>query len=227
VTNWRIHRVATTGSTNDDLMALGVAGAASGTVVVADHQTAGRGRLDRQWEDRAGTALLVSILLRTPDPQVSTRQVAVAAARACERLGAVRVRVKWPNDLVVDDAKLAGILSQVGVVDGEIAFVVVGVGVNLQWAPDGAVALGDVSRDRLLDALLHEFDAVVATDDGGLGEYLERSATIGTTVRVSLPSETIIGRATAIDAEGRLLVATSEGVRVMTTGDVIHLRTQH
>jgi BirA family transcriptional regulator, biotin operon repressor / biotin---[acetyl-CoA-carboxylase] ligase len=224
VTDWLIHRVGTTGSTNDDLLAMAEAGAESRTVVVADHQLSGRGRLDRQWVDQPNAALLASLLIRTPTPHAVARQVAVAAARSCERFAPLEVRVKWPNDLVVDDVKLAGMLSQVGVSGRHTQFVVVGIGVNLRWAPPGATRLGDVDRDLLLEALLTELDIVAATPDAGESQYRGRSATVGRMVRVELFNETVVGRALAIDPDGHLVVETTTGVRVISTGDVVHLR---
>jgi BirA family transcriptional regulator, biotin operon repressor / biotin---[acetyl-CoA-carboxylase] ligase len=219
-----IHRVGTTGSTNDDLMAMAAAGAASGTVVVADHQLSGRGRLARQWLDEPNSALLVSILIRTNSPLAVARRGAVAAARACERVAPVAVGLKWPNDLMVDDAKLAGMLSQVGVSAEAGTFVVVGIGVNLAWAPPEAAKLGDIDRDHLLDLLLGEFDAVAATADGGESEYRQRSVTVGRRVRVELFDENVTGMALAIDSDGHLVLETLSAVRVIATGDVVHLR---
>src|SRR5688572_1154875 len=134
-------------STNRLAADLARAGAPDGVVVGADHQTAGRGRRGRTWESRPGASLLVSVILR-PAPALVTLAAGVAAAEACEAVAGVEVGLKWPNDLLVDGAKVGGILSEL--VAGAA---VVGLGVNLAWAPAGAAHLGAaVDRDRLLAA---------------------------------------------------------------------------
>ena len=110
---WTVEHVATTGSTNDDLAAAADR-LPDRSVLVADHQRAGRGRLDRRWDAPPGSNLLVSMLFRhVPDPPGElTRRVGLAALEACGRTAGVRAGLKWPNDLVVDGAKLAGILAE-------------------------------------------------------------------------------------------------------------------
>jgi len=155
--------VASTGSTNADVMALARDGAAEGVVVVADHQTAGRGRHDRTWVAPPGGSLLLSVLLRPPSRVASatTMATAVALAEAVEEVTGVSPGIKWPNDLVVagdgGERKLAGILAEADwpasatISAGwreppahERAVVVVGVGLNVSWPPDDE-AIRDVS----------------------------------------------------------------------------------
>src|SRR3981081_3629945 len=109
-----------------------------GSVVVAEHQTAGRGRLDRRWESRPGTALLVSFVLR-PNPLLSLA-AGVAAAEACGN----EVRLKWPNDLLLDGRKVGGIL-----VEATPSKAICGIGINLIWAPEGAARLDEPREERL------------------------------------------------------------------------------
>ena len=113
---WSISYIDETGSTNADLLDAAALGAPDGTVLVAAHQRAGRGRLDRRWDAPPGSNLLCSILfLQLPERlHELTWAVAVAAARACETVAGVRPDLKWPNDLLVDGRKLAGILAQTG-----------------------------------------------------------------------------------------------------------------
>src|SRR3954467_10569212 len=113
---WNVTWVAETGSTNADLVAAAMADAPDRTVLATDHQTAGRGRLDRRWDAPPGSNLLVSMLLRhvPDDPHVLSQRVALAAVAACRREADVQVTIKWPNDLLLDGAKLAGILAQAG-----------------------------------------------------------------------------------------------------------------
>ncbi|HEX3620736.1 MAG TPA: biotin--[acetyl-CoA-carboxylase] ligase [Acidimicrobiales bacterium] len=198
-------------STNRVAADLARAGAADGLVVGADHQTAGRGRRGRSWESRPGAALLVSVVLR-PAPRLVTLAAGLAAADACEAaVAGISVALKWPNDLLRDGAKLGGILTEV-VGDA----VVVGLGVNLGWAPDGAARLGpDVDRDAALRAYL----AGLADPGDVLARYRQRCSTIGRRVRVQLPDGTLDGTAEAVDDEGRLVV----GGRPVSAGDVVHV----
>lgn len=220
---WTVRRVEVTGSTNADLIAAGHAGAPHRTVLVADHQTAGRGRLDRTWDSAPGANLLVSLLFREgiEPAQSLTQRVAVAAARACEVVAGVSPALKWPNDLLLGERKLAGILAQAGSIEGKLTFVVVGLGLNIGWAPDGAAKLPAGTRDEVLDALLTALDEL-PTDV--TGEYLARLSTIDQDVRVELPTEAFSGRAVGVDAAGRLLVDTAAGRRVVDAGDVVHIR---
>lgn len=158
--------VAETGSTNADVLALARDGAAEGLVVVADHQTAGRGRAGRSWVAPPGASLLVSVLLRPPAAvmDLSTMAVAVAAAEAVEAVAGFAPRLKWPNDLVwpgdgsADDRKLAGILAEADWPAGSTAdsghrppaadervVVVVGLGVNVDWPVELPPDLADIA----------------------------------------------------------------------------------
>jgi BirA family biotin operon repressor/biotin-[acetyl-CoA-carboxylase] ligase len=231
---WDVRHVVETGSTNADLIAAVAAGTASNrTVLAADHQTAGRGRLDRRWEAPPGANLLVSIVF-APVPAVpaeATHRVGLAAVAAARRF--VRgddvdaVGLKWPNDVLVGDRKLAGILAQ-RVPDQDA--VVVGMGLNVGWAPDGAAAIGTeadvgvITPAHVLGALLEELDALPA--DISL-RYRDRLVTLGRWVRVELPGNTppLHGRATAVDRAGRLVVVDAAGRQHhLDVGDVVHVR---
>ena len=232
---WRVSTVPETGSTNADLLAAGEAGAPDGTVLRAEHQTAGRGRLDRTWEAPPGANLLVSILLAPAGerPHDVVRAVALAAVRACRSTCGVEVSLKWPNDLCVGTEKIAGILAQRGTrADGSGDFVVVGIGVNVGWAPPGAASLSSagwttpVTPGKLCGALLVELDPLLALDHDALHvDYVAHLATIGQRVRVETPLGTVIGVADAVDADGRIVVRDDGGaVRAFDTADVVHLR---
>jgi BirA family biotin operon repressor/biotin-[acetyl-CoA-carboxylase] ligase len=195
-------------STNRVAADLARAGAPDGVVVVADHQTAGRGRRGRTWESHPGASLLVSVILR-PAPALVTLAAGVAAAEAC---AGVDVGLKWPNDLMLGDAKLGGILSELV---GDAA--VVGLGLNLCWAPAGAACLGEgADRQALLDAYLAGLDS----PGDVLARYRSRCTTLGRRVRIEVPGGAIEGLATDVDEHGRLLV---DG-RPVAAGDVVHLR---
>jgi len=221
---WHVEVVQETGSTNADLLAAAAAGAPDRSVLVARHQTAGRGRLDRRWEAPAGANLLVSLLFtRVPEhPHELTQRVALAAAAACERLAGMRPELKWPNDLLVDGAKLAGVLAQsADTVRGRV--VVVGIGINVGWAPEGAARVGDdIDPFDLLAAMLHAYDALPADI---WPTYRQRLATLGRSVRVELPDGELLGRALDVERDGRLVVLDDCGIsHRFTTGDVVHLR---
>jgi BirA family biotin operon repressor/biotin-[acetyl-CoA-carboxylase] ligase len=229
---WNVQVVAETGSTNTDLLEAAAAGAAHGTVLRALHQTAGRGRLDRRWDAPPGANLLVSILFRSgaDRPHRLTQRVAVAAAIACERVAGVSPTIKWPNDLQVDGAKLAGMLSQAGGRAGHVDYVVVGLGVNVSWAPPGAARLPDgVDPGVLLDALLAALDEIGDQHDA---EYRRRLVTLGQRVRVDRHQDSVVGVAVTVLDDGRLVVRPdgapddASADEPIDTGDVVHLRPQ-
>jgi BirA family transcriptional regulator, biotin operon repressor / biotin---[acetyl-CoA-carboxylase] ligase len=241
---WDIRRFDELDSTNTYVRDQARGGARAGLVVVADHQTAGRGRLDRRWESPPGASLLVSILFRPrcqgTDVHLCTGAVALAAADACREVAGVEVVLKWPNDLLVGGSKLAGVLAEAEFAGGSLVAVVVGIGINVAWpGPAGAggacldqVRAGEepVDRTDLLDRLLGALWPRCGLLDDAAGrrvlaeEVRRRCATLGQAVRVVLPGEEFTGRAVAIDDVGHLVVETASGSRQVTAGDVVHLR---
>ena len=185
----------------------------------ADHQTAGRGRLDRRWDAPAGTNLLVSILFRGPtDPPELVRRVGLAVTLAARDTCAVDAVLKWPNDVLVGGRKVAGVLAQ----RAPNGVVVVGAGVNLGWAPDGAARLGDVDPAEFLLAVLDAFDTL---PEDVTDLYRASLATLGQRVRVERPTDAIVGTAIDVDAHGRLVVLDECAIsHHIDAGDVIHLR---
>jgi BirA family transcriptional regulator, biotin operon repressor / biotin---[acetyl-CoA-carboxylase] ligase len=180
-----------------------------GTVVVAEHQTAGRGRLGRRWEAPPGSALLASWVM--PVHELAPLAAGVASAHACGE----HVRLKWPNDLLLDGRKLGGIL-----VERTGHKCVVGTGINLHWAPPGAAMLG-ADRDKLVARMAEEMTRwFAASAVAVLAGWRERSDTLGRRVRVQLSGETVEGVADDIGPDGTLIV---DG-RSLAAGDVIHLR---
>lgn len=180
-----------------------------GSVVVAEHQTAGRGRLDHRWESPPGTALLASFVL--PPNQLLSLLAGVAAAEACGG----GVRLKWPNDLLLHGAKVGGIL-----VEAMAAKAICGIGINLTWAPDGAAMLNR-SRDQLLDTLRVELERWSSADaDAVLARWRELSDTLGRRVRIETAGELVVeGVAQDIGPGGELIV---DG-KPVAFGSVIHL----
>lgn len=186
----QVVRLATVTSTQDIARDMPI-----GTVVLADHQTAGRGRLAHRWETPPGTALLVSFVLE-PNPLLSLT-AGVAAAEACGS----GVRLKWPNDLLLGGRKVGGIL-----VEATPTKAICGIGVNLTWAPEGAAQL-DQPRDQVLERLRQAIERwTSATPADVLTRWRQLSDTIGKRVRVQLPDRVIEGIAGDIDASGNLVV---------------------
>ena len=218
-------------STNTYLLAEAKSGAAEGVVATANYQRAGRGRLGRKWTAPAGASLLVSILLRPTDlpthrRHLVTAAVGLAALAAVDSVAGVAAALKWPNDLLVGERKLAGILAEA---EGDA--VVVGLGLNVSAALPGAAALSEaagrpVDRGQLLAGLLIQLDQWYGRWDEVARSYRDRCATVGQHVRVDLPGLTIIGRAEAINDLGHLLVRLADGADVVevSAGDVVHVR---
>jgi len=221
-----IHRFATIDSTNTWVIGEARRGAAEGLVAVADHQTAGRGRLGRVWEAPPGANLLMTVLLRptTPDLHLAVAAVALAGRDAASSVAGVDCGLKWPNDLVLDDGrKLAGVLAETDGAGG----VAVGMGLNVAWAPEGAACLGaDVARDDVLDALLSSLGGRLDAGWPAVARaYREACVTVGRRVRVELvDGEVFEGAAADVDDAGRLLVETSVCLRTIEVGDVTHVR---
>jgi BirA family transcriptional regulator, biotin operon repressor / biotin---[acetyl-CoA-carboxylase] ligase len=237
--------VAATGSTNADLLRRG---GPEGQVLVAESQTAGRGRMGRSWLSAPGASLTFSVLLRPVSVPTARRGwlpllTGVAAARAVRDVSGVAAVLKWPNDVLAGSRKLAGILAEQS---GDA--VVIGIGLNvatpaeaLPVSPAGLRATSllvegaSVSREDLLAGILCELARwyTAFKDDpdparaGLLAEYRALCATLGRRVRVELPGDRVLsGVAEDIDADGRLLVASSPGAppAAVSAGDVIHVR---
>ncbi|MFJ9564485.1 biotin--[acetyl-CoA-carboxylase] ligase [Streptomyces fuscichromogenes] len=246
-----IEVVDRTGSTNSDLVARAAAGGADeGAVLVAEEQTEGRGRLDRQWTAPPRSGLFFSVLLKPAEVPVARwgwlpLLTGVAVATGLARAAGVDTALKWPNDVLVtvggEERKAGGILAERA---GEDA-VVVGVGINvtlraaeLPVPQAGSLALaGAVSTDRetLLRAVLRSLEdwygrwRAAGGDPAASGlqeAYAAGCATLGRSVRAELPGDrSLAGEAVAIDGDGRLVIATKEGVQEpVGAGDIVHLR---
>ena len=238
---WRFEEFDTIDSTNTWLKALGVKGEPEGLVARADFQSAGRGRLDRSWEAPKGSSLLSSILLRPTIDDNSlfliTVAVALSARSALVRLCGVRPQLKWPNDLIVKDAKLGGILAESFVDVNGASGVVVGLGLNLNWpGPSGAastcvkeLAGVTLAPQAVLDLLIEELDLRLGSLYLGDPEPLRTElhsalATIGRRVRVERPRDVVEGVAIGIDHRGRLEIDVGTRTELIEVGDITHLR---
>jgi BirA family biotin operon repressor/biotin-[acetyl-CoA-carboxylase] ligase len=236
---WRVRRFAEIDSTNRYLLDEARGGAAAGLVAVADHQTAGRGRFDRRWEAPPGSSLLVSVLLRPAShrdvahepPHWPVMAVALALAEAVEDVAGVIAELKWPNDLVVGERKLAGLLAE-----REGDALVIGAGCNVEWeafppelAETATACNLEAGRSVDRDALLDEFLARLASGLEALEHvperYRARLATLGRRVRVQRAHDTLEGHAVEVTRDGSLVVHRDDGTdEVVTAGDVVHLR---
>jgi BirA family biotin operon repressor/biotin-[acetyl-CoA-carboxylase] ligase len=234
----RIEVVDETESTNADLLA--DAAAPDRCVLVAEHQSAGRGRLDRSWVSPPGAGLTFSVLVRPAAQPASWGWLplltGLALAEAVQEVAGIAVSLKWPNDLIAgpDERKLAGILAQ-----STGAGVVIGVGLNVSTTADelpvdtatslALLGADDVDRTTLLAAVLDAFERWYVrwpAEPSALGAaYRARCATLGRPVRVALAAGgTLEGVAEDVDESGRLRVRTSGGAEAVAAGDVVHLR---
>jgi BirA family biotin operon repressor/biotin-[acetyl-CoA-carboxylase] ligase len=225
---WDVRYVTETGSTNADLLADLDAGRAGHRAVLATgYQTAGKGRLNRRWDAPADTNLLASVAFReVPEHPVDlSRRLGLALCAVLDTLPQdVPSGLKWPNDVLLGGLKLAGLLA---VRSGATGAVVVGMGVNVSWSPDGAARLSeldpDLGPDDLLCAVLAAHDRLPA-DVTDL--YRQRLLTLGAQVRAHLPDGSeLAGRAVDIDAAGRLAVIDECAItHHLDAADVVHLR---
>jgi len=217
------------GSTNDEAKRLAEDGAPEGTLVVADEQTAGRGRLQRTWWAPAGTALLMSLILR-PDlaPHQAQRLTMLCSLAICDAIAGTTglvPAVKWPNDVLLRGRKVCGILTELGIEGPRLAYAVVGMGVNVNVDFGLAQELGrEVSRLELLRAILinvEERYARLRAGESPHAEWAARLATLGQRVIVTTPTEQLSGIAEGVDADGALLLRDENGVlRHILAGDV-------
>ncbi len=237
----RVLQFGETTSTNTVAAEMAREGAPEGLVVVADHQSAGRGRLDRRWEAPPGTSLLVSVLLRPTESGLPAARrylagaaVSLAVAEAAGGASGRPLQLKWPNDVVAPWeapcgwAKVAGVLAEAGP-----GWLVVGVGVNVAWAPPGlpatcleALAGRPVPRGEVLVDLLLALDRLYGRWDEVAGLYRRRCASLGRRVLVERPGHPSL-EATAVDVddEGCLQVALDDGtLERVCSADVTHAR---
>jgi len=241
-----IIQLGETDSTNLRAMELAERGAAEGLAVIADRQTAGKGRLGRTWVSPAGVNLYTSVLLR---PQIQpwdapqlTFLSAVAAALAIREASGLEPRVKWPNDLLLNGRKVAGLLNEMSAETEAVHYVVLGIGINVNMAADQfpedlrypATSLaiergGPVSRLEVATALYQHLDRLYRDYlQSGIGPILatwqELCDLVGRRVRIVSGSSELTGEVIGLDADGALLVRRSDGtIERILAGDVLPL----
>jgi len=227
------------GSTNDLLAERAREGAPEGSVICADHQTTGRGRLGREWQDVPGQALAMSVLLRPParvGERAGVLPLLVATAVA-EGIG-LDAKVAWPNDVVLDGRKISGILLEAAWEGATLAWVVAGMGVNVRGAPDvvagtwpvGALDDRDPNPSRegvagaILVALGRQYEALCAEGPEGLVRaFTSRDALAGRVVRVRQGNSVREGSADGMTEDGALRLRTAGGVEIVTSADRLEL----
>lgn len=233
IDEYAIHHHDSIGSTMDEVRRLAQAGAPTGTVVHADRQEQGRGRLARNWVSPAGN-LYMSILLRTDQPAHRSVEVSFLTALAvAETLRAMLpakapLRLKWPNDVLVDDAKICGIL-----LEQAEDVLIIGIGVNILEAPSiaayrtttvaaqGGIASVDGARDMLLDRFRDLTRRWAAEGFAPIRDaWLALTYPPGAPLRVNAPDGALTGRFAGLDLDGALLLETDDGVRRILAGDV-------
>jgi BirA family biotin operon repressor/biotin-[acetyl-CoA-carboxylase] ligase len=237
---WRLEVEEATESTNATATDRARAGEEAGFVLVTEHQTSGRGRLDRTWETPARSSLTFSLLLQPTVPAEDWPWLPLLTGYAVQAALADRlpdVALKWPNDVLVEDRKVAGILvERIDTDRGPMA--VVGIGINVDQTLDELpVALATsisletgepVDRTSLLGQVLgslHGLQGLLDDPDALRRAYADVCVTLGRTVDVHLPGGDVRrGEALDIDASGALVVGTEEGAFTVAAGDVVHVR---
>lgn len=239
-TPWHPVRViASTGSTNADLAAEARSGTAAGAVLISAHQSAGRGRLSRRWEAPPGASWATSVLVapQRPLPEWGWLPllVGIAVARGVSEVTGLDPALKWPNDVLLGDRKLCGILCEL-VADAAKPAAVLGFGLNtsltaeqlpVPTATSLALAGVEVSPATVLAAVLGQLASLLSGWEGGVDlrpGYRQLCSTLGRDVTVHLPTGSVSGTAVDVDAEGGLVVDTASGCRTFLAGDVEHLR---
>lgn len=232
------------GSTNEEAKKLAGEGALEGTVVIAERQTRGKGRLNRTWVSPPG-GIWLSLILR---PKIAPNEApkiaflaALAAAKAISQLG-LNARLKWPNDVLINERKVCGVLMEADAEVEKVNYLIVGIGINANFEPElfpsefrGAATtlkheLGKkISRAELVRRLLEEFEMAYTIFNRGefsaiLDEWKKLSATIGARVRVITSGRTIEGTAEDLDKDGALLVRVGDRAERVIAGDCVHLR---
>lgn len=237
-----VHWFQSVGSTSNEAKKLAATGCPEGTVVLAETQQSGRGRLARGWFAPAGKGIWMSVVLRPPfqpqDAPKCTLMAAVAVTRAIRRITAIECGIKWPNDILYQGKKIVGILTEMSAEMDAVNYIVLGIGINVniethefpQDLVPAAVSLaqisgGKISRIELLEAVLGELEQIYqGVVQHGFADVLKEwrslSVTLGQEVTVIGMDRQFSGRAVDIDQSGALLVQTPERLETVLAGDV-------
>ncbi|MDP2911009.1 MAG: biotin--[acetyl-CoA-carboxylase] ligase, partial [Candidatus Omnitrophota bacterium] len=239
----KIYSYKETGSTNDTAYALASSGEKEGSVVIAESQTSGRGRMNRKWVSPKSKGAYFSAILR---PSILPKDVssitlfsALAVAKTISEMTDVKAFIKWPNDVLINGHKVCGILTEMSAETDKINFVIIGIGININTKkdalPKGATSLleesgREISRVEFVKGIFRNMDKLYGIFKAGniediIKEYKEFSNFLGTRVQVTYHDEKIEGYAVDVDKEGALILRMDSGLneRVLA-GDVLMLR---
>jgi BirA family biotin operon repressor/biotin-[acetyl-CoA-carboxylase] ligase len=239
---WYFKEVVSTNQTAQEMASRGedATGCKDGTVVLAEMQTSGKGRMSRPWFSPPG-GIYMSLILKPDIPMARIYRinmaVSLAITKALSSLYGLQARIKWPNDILIEEHKICGILMEVNAEIDRLKYAIVGIGINanidannlpVEWnATSLSTELGhDVSRIELIQSILHHIEEAYA-DLGKREIYLqwqERSATLGKNVRITSQEGDLEGEAVALSEDGTLEIKVPEGIRRIMAGDCIHLR---
>lgn len=241
-----IHIFSETDSTNIQAFKIASAGAAEGSIVIAESQTGGKGRLGRKWESPSGKNLYLSIIVRPKIPTLSaprlTLVTAVALSETLDSAGASGHRIKWPNDILFNDKKISGILTEMKGDCDNIDFIIIGAGVNLNASSseypeeikNSAVSLQEITgreinRLDFLNLFLLNFernylDFIQGNFPAILEKWIKKSAIINQKIKVTNYNEVIIGTVTDVTHDGNLIVTTDNGTCLVNSGDINYLQ---
>ncbi len=237
----RLIYLTSTGSTQDVARSEAEAGAPAGTVVLAEEQTAGHGRFGRAWVSTSGKNLYFTIILQPPLPRLRPLGIVapLAVARAVQEVVGLDPRIKWPNDVLLNGKKFAGILIESEVAGQDVHYALIGIGINVNFdvaaVTDIAAiatslkqeARSDLSREELLARVLNEFERL--NDESGSGtavheEWKARLETLGRAVTVTFRNQAYEGLAEDVDADGSLLLRLADGSLLTLEAGEVSLR---
>jgi len=236
-----------TGSTNDEAYRLGAEGLPEGTVVVAESQTKGKGRMERVWHSPAGSNIYTSLILRPPLRPAAAPQISlvagVAVAELLEQYCPGRVELKWPNDVLIQGKKICGILAQMKTAGEDIDFVVVGIGINvnigqsqfpaeiLKTATSLSIETGrEIARQDLIISLYENFAKwYIKLLQNGFAtikeKWLNMAPMIGQTVQILFQNEIVVGKALDLADDGSLIILTADNKKLkISAGDATILK---
>ena len=239
----KVYRYDTIGSTNDEAKRLAALGEPEGTLVVADSQTAGRGRSGRPWITPPGSALALTLILRPTIPAVHVGQIALlgglAAVEGIQTTTGLRPQLKWPNDVLIGGKKVCGVLAEAAFAGDKLDFVVLGMGVNVNAGPPPELTLAypatcladevghDLDREAVLEAILNSFDARYPQlgTPSLAAAWSEHLAMRGQVVlAISEGAEAVAGRLEGVTGEGAVVLRLENGETCTLVAGELHLR---
>ena len=237
----RIVYLTSTGSTQDVARVEAEAGAPAGTTVVAEEQTAGRGRFGRSWVSPAGKNLYLTLLMRPPLERLRSLSIVapLAVALAVEEMTGLRPQLKWPNDVLINERKLSGILVESELSGRSVNYALVGIGVNVNFDIEEAPEIAGIAtslkrelgretaRERLLATLLNRFEALyedAAQDRNVVQQWRSRLGMLGRHVKVTFRDQVEEGLAEDVDSDGNLILVQTDSRRILIEGGEVTLR---